>query len=291
LSLDSCAIPVVCCGESWHASGCPARLNRPTEKDRHPIARTAYYNGIAKQWHRVTGYHGGAFKRYVLNDLLFDRIGHIEGRAILELGAGNGYFAPLMRRRYSGQTPARLVISDQAQALVDIARTTFGIENAEYLTLDVQDALPFADDSFDLILATMVFNELPLSALRHAARECHRILAPGGRLLATVAHPALVYGLAKQGALTDFGRGLFAMPSAEGLRLPVARRSVEAYQTALTECGFTVTLANVLPDEKTLHAKPGFKLARETPMALLCDCRRSCKSVVGHRAPVAGGEL
>ena len=37
-------------------------------------------------------------------------------------------------------------------------------------------------------------------------------------------HPALVYGLAKRGALTDFGRGLFAMPSAEGLRLPVARR-------------------------------------------------------------------
>ena len=211
----------------------------------------------------------------MLNDLLLDRIGRIEGRAILELGAGNGYFAPLLLRRYSGQTPARLVISDQAQSLVDIARSTFHIENAEYLTLDVQDALPFADGSFDLILATMVFNELPLSAVRHAARECHRMLAPGGRLLATMVHPALVHALAKRGALTDFGRGLFAMPSAEGLRLPVARRSAEAYQTALTECGFTVTLADVLPDEKTLHEKPGLKLPRATPMALLCDCRRT----------------
>lgn len=211
----------------------------------------------------------------MLNDLLLDRIGHIEGQAILELGAGNGYFAPLMLRRYSGQTPTRLVISDQAQALVDIAHSTFPIENAEYLTLDVQDALPFADGSFDLILATMLFNELPLSAVHRAARECHRVLAPGGRLLATVVHPALVYSLAKRGALTDFGRGLFAMPSAEGLRLPVARRSIEAYQTALTECGFTVTLEDVLPDEKTLHEKPGLKLPRETPMALLCDCRRS----------------
>lgn len=211
----------------------------------------------------------------MLNDLLLDRIGRIEGRAILELGAGNGYFAPLLLRRYSGQTPARLVISDQAQSLVDIARSTFHIENAEYLTLDVQDALPFADGGFDLILATMVFNELPLSAVRHAARECHRMLAPGGRLLATVVHPALVHALAKRGALTDFGRGLFAMPSAEGLRLPVARRSIEAYQTALTECGFFVTLEDVLSDEKTLHEKPGLKLSRETPMALLCDCRRT----------------
>ena len=120
----------------------------------------------------------------------------------------------------------------------------------------------------------MLFNELPLSVLRHAAQECHRILAPGGRLLVTVAHPALVYGLAKRGALTDFGRGLFAMPSAEGLRLPVARRSVEAYQTAFEECGFSVAMENVLPDAKTLHEKPGLKLARDTPMALLCDCRR-----------------
>ena len=179
-----------------------------------------------------------------------------------------------MLRRYSGQTPARLVISDQAQALVDIAQSTFGIEDAEYLTLDVQDALPFADGSFDLALATMLFNELPLSVLRHAAQECHRILAPDGRLLVTALHPALVYGLAKRGALTDFGRGLFAMPSAEGLRLPVARRSVEAYQTAFEDCGFSVAMEDVLPDAKTLHEKPGLKLARDTPMALLCDCRR-----------------
>lgn len=61
----------------------------------------------------------------MLNDLLLDRIGRIEGHAILELGAGNGYFAPLMLRRYSGQTPNQVVISDQSPALVDIARSTF----------------------------------------------------------------------------------------------------------------------------------------------------------------------
>ena len=210
----------------------------------------------------------------MLNDLLLDKIGRIEGQAILELGAGNGYFAPLLLRRYSGQTPQRLVISDQAQALVDIARETFSIEGAEYGAIDIQDALPFTDGSFDLILATMVFSELPLSAVRRAAQECHRVLATDGRLLATVAHPALVRGLAKRAALTDFGRGLFAMPSAEGLRLPVARRSVETYQAALAESGFTVALEDALPDEKTLHEKPGFKLPRETPMALVCECRR-----------------
>ncbi len=50
----------------------------------------AYYDRLAKRWHAETGYHGGSFKRSVLNDLLLDRIGSIAGRTILELGAGNG---------------------------------------------------------------------------------------------------------------------------------------------------------------------------------------------------------
>src|SRR3954449_12029972 len=90
------------------------RMLPPLRRTR-PIARTAYYDRIARQWHRVTGFHGGAFKRYVLNDRIFARIEEIEGRAILELGAGNGYFVPLLLRRFSGRRPGRLIISDQSQ--------------------------------------------------------------------------------------------------------------------------------------------------------------------------------
>jgi SAM-dependent methyltransferase len=238
-----------------------------------PIARTAYYDRIAKQWHRVTGHHGGAFKRYVLNERILAHIEGIEGRNILELGAGNGYFAPLLLRRFSGQRPGRLVISDQSQAQLETARSTFGIDGAEYLSIDVQDAFPFPDATFDCILAIMVLNELPTSALQAAMREGHRVLRPGGRLLAAVPHPAFVHALAKKGALTDFGRGLFAMPSAEGMRLPVARRQVQTYLDVVGGCGFTVSLEDVYPDEKTLHEKAGLRVPRDTPLGLLRDCR------------------
>ena len=238
-----------------------------------PIARTAYYDRIAKQWHRVTGHHGGAFKRYVLNDRILAHIEGIEGQAILELGAGNGYFAPLLLRRFSGQQPARLVISDQSQAQLDIAQTTFGIDGAEYLPLDVQDAFPFPDATFDYILAIMVLNELPTSALQAAVREVRRVLRSGGHLLAAVPHPEFVYALAKKGTLTDFGRGLFAMPSAEGMRLPVSRRQVQAYVDILSGCSFTVSMEDVYPDEKTLHEKDGLKMPRDTPLGLILDCR------------------
>jgi SAM-dependent methyltransferase len=231
-----------------------------------------YYDRIAKQWHRVTGHHGGAFKRYVLNDLIIGRIGRIEDLALLELGAGNGYFAPLLLRRCSGQIPARIVISDQSPAQLEIARTAFHIDGAEYLVIDVQDPFPFADASFDLILAIMLLNELPTGSLQTAVRECRRMLGPHGRLIAAVPHPDFVRALARKGALTDFGRGLFATPSAQGLRLPVSRRATQSYRDILESTGFGVTTEDILPNEKTRHEKPGLTVPRGTPLALLLEC-------------------
>ncbi len=86
--------------------------------------------------------------------------------------------------------------------------------------------------------------------------------------------PALVYALSRKGALTSFGRGLFAMPGAEGLRLPVARRSADAYRELIESCGFSVTTEDLLPDERTPHEKPGMKVPLDTSMALLLECAR-----------------
>ena len=58
--------------------------------------------------------------------------------------------------------------------------------NARRLGLDVQtaradaEALPFADESFDLVLGHAVLHHLP--NLRRAFAEFHRVLRPGGRI-------------------------------------------------------------------------------------------------------------
>ena len=64
------------------------------------------------------------------------------------------------------------------------------------------------------------------------------------------------------------------MPSAEGLRLPVSRRTLLAYQKIMEDCGFTVTTQDVHPDEKTLHEKSGLKVPSGTPLGLLFVCQR-----------------
>ncbi|MEW6349799.1 MAG: hypothetical protein AB1646_12105 [Thermodesulfobacteriota bacterium] len=77
---------------------------------------TAFYDAIARKWHAITGSQGGALKRYVLNELVLGALPGISGMSILELGAGNGYFIPLVLRRFSGQGPLAMLFVCGRQA-------------------------------------------------------------------------------------------------------------------------------------------------------------------------------
>jgi ubiquinone/menaquinone biosynthesis C-methylase UbiE len=233
-----------------------------------------YYERIAKQWHAMTGARGGAFKDHVLNELVLRRIPGIAGLAILEVGAGNGHFMRLVLRRFSGQIPSRIVITDHSPALLNIARRSFRIPDAEYQLVDVRAPFPFAKESFDLILANMIFNELPTPILRPALRECQRVLSPGGRLLATVIHPAFVKSLARRGQLKPYSRGVYTMPASEGLRLPVAPRNLKAYQAALENAGFQFRSEEAHSRHRVLSEKPGLRRAGNAPIALLLECEK-----------------
>jgi SAM-dependent methyltransferase len=234
----------------------------------------AYYDRIARKWHAVTGARGGAVNELLLNDRVLARLPPIAGRAILELGAGNGYFMPLVLRHFSGQVPARVVITDQSAALLDLARRSFRVADAEYAVLDVCRRFPFEDATFHLVLAGMVFNEISTPRLRRALGECYRVLTPGGRLVATVTHPALIESLWRRGQLKPGPGGALTMPGADGLRLPVVRRRTEADANALRACGFECETEEVAATPEVLNAKPGLRQAGGVPVALLFDCAK-----------------
>src|SRR5262249_28746465 len=156
-----------------------------------------------------------------------------------------------------GEVPARVVITDQSRGLIDLAQRYFRVPEAEYRALDVRDAFPFADGSFDLIVANMIFNEVTGPVLRRALDECRRVLGPAGRLLATVTHPDFVDSLACRGQLKPYRGGVFTMPGADGLRLPVVRRSTAQYLAALKDAGFRCSSEEVFATAQILNAKPG----------------------------------
>lgn len=234
-----------------------------------------FYDRIARRWHEVTGYRGGAFKELVLNDRILGRIAVLQDQSILELGAGNGYFARLLRDRYSGQAPRRHVVTDASRRLLDLAERHLRVADVEYRQLDMRATLPFPDGEFDLVLATMTFNEISTAGLRRALHECRRVLRPDGRLIATVLHPDFVTSLDKRGELRRDRGGKLTMPGADGLRLPVVKRGQEDYERLLGEAGFAWESEEVFATEEVLRAKPGLCQTGRVPLALIFDCRIS----------------
>lgn len=235
----------------------------------------AYYDGIAKRWHEATGYKGGAFKELVLNSRLLDKLPGIASCDILELGAGTGYFLPLMLRRFSGQVPASITVTDQSNRLLEIAQRHFRVPNAGYQCLDVARPFPFADSRFDLIIAAMLFNEVPARGFRKALAECHRVLSDDGLLLIAVTHPDFIASLQKRGLLKTSPEGVLTMPGSGSLRLPVVIRSLGSYRKGLEEAGFQYQEEEAYPTPEVLNRKAGLRNAWKVPVALVYTCTKS----------------
>jgi SAM-dependent methyltransferase len=233
-----------------------------------------YYDSIAKRWHETTGYKGGAFKELVLNNILLEKLSGIDDCAILELGAGNGYFLPLVLRRFSGQVPSRITVTDQSQRHLEMAQRHFRMPDAEYQSLDVGKPFPFADGQFDLIIASMLFNEVPTRSLRKALSECHRVLSHDGRFLIAVTHPDFIASLRKRGLLRPTREGGLTMPGSDSLRLPVVIRSLGSYRNGLQAAGFQYEEEEVYPTPEVLNVKPGLRSAWKVPVALVYSCTK-----------------
>jgi len=235
----------------------------------------AYYDTIAQHWHATTGDTGDAFKELVLNRLLVEKLVGLQHDAILELGAGNGYFLPFGLRQFSGPWPSRLIVTDQSERLLSIAKRHFKLPGAAYHCLDVRHPFPLAGAQFDVILASMLFSEVPLRDFRNALRECCRVLSSVGHLLMTVVHPDFVDNLQKSGLLKPMPDGRLTMPGSGSLRLPVVLRTLETYRRCLREAGLQYTEEEASPTLEVLNRKAGLRHAWKVPVALVYTCTKS----------------
>jgi SAM-dependent methyltransferase len=130
----------------------------------------------------------------------------------LEIGAGTGYFTlNLLSAGLIGQATC----TDISPGMLAALRA-----NAQRLGLDVRteqvdaERLPFADESFDLVLGHAVLHHIP--DLRRAFDEFARVLAPGGSVLFA-------------GEPSRYGDRLACVPKrAAGALAPLWRRAIGA---------------------------------------------------------------
>jgi len=117
--------------------------------------------------------------RYMFERYFSDRV-DIAGKKVLDVGCGTGGKAAF----YSTLSPQRLTAVDLLESNVERARSfakSSGTGMDGFFAVANAAALPFADDSFDVITATDTFEHFasPLEVLREMAR----VLQPGGNIV------------------------------------------------------------------------------------------------------------
>jgi ubiquinone/menaquinone biosynthesis C-methylase UbiE len=109
--------------------------------------------------------------------------GNVAGRRILDAGCGSGPLSAALSAKGAIVTGV-----DSSPAMLELARQRLGAA-ADLHVADLNGPLPFADGSFDDVVASLVLHYLedwsaPLAELR-------RVLKPGGRLIVSVNHPTV----------------------------------------------------------------------------------------------------
>lgn len=144
-------------------------------------ANTRYHDVAAEHYDSKWGIDFGELGLNQVTAKVRKALGREPGhwRRSLEIGSGTGYFTlNLLRAGLIGQATC----SDISPGMLQTLRA-----NAERLGLEVRtepadaERLPFADESFDLVLGHAVLHHIP--DLPRAFAEFERVLAPGGTVL------------------------------------------------------------------------------------------------------------
>lgn len=167
--------------------------------------------------------------------------GDVAGRRILDAGCGAGPLSAALRDR-----GALVSGFDASAGMVEPARRRLG-DDVDLRVADLGGPLPYTDDTFDDVVASLVLHYL--RDWGPALAELRRVLRPGGRLIASAEHPFavnLMHREAGREAEYDyFGTTNCADEWTMGGRTALVsrrHRPLHAMTDAFTAAGFRITV-------------------------------------------------
>jgi ubiquinone/menaquinone biosynthesis C-methylase UbiE len=143
---------------------------------------TRSWNAIADDW--IAHADTNDYRNYYLMPRMLAMLGDVRGKAVLDLGCGEGGYARELSRR-----GARVTGVDGSERLIDVARQRARQEHVDAaFVLANANALGAVETrSMDLVVAAMSL--MDVEDYDGAIREAARVLRPSGELVMSITHP------------------------------------------------------------------------------------------------------
>jgi ubiquinone/menaquinone biosynthesis C-methylase UbiE len=209
--------------------------------------------------------NGDLHKEVFLNSILFELMGELKGKRVLDAGCGEGYLSRLMAKR-----GAQVTAVDYAPRMLEIARerTPDGLDiyyhNGNLEQLDL-----FNDGIFGLVVSNMVFQDL--GDFESALKEIYRVIVPGGSFVMSILHPCFV--TPKSGWEKNdrgekihwnvdryFYEGAYEQKLGNEEKMILFHRTLTTYINTMVKTGFAIeSIVEPKPSEEILKKHPSFE--------------------------------
>jgi SAM-dependent methyltransferase len=144
----------------------------------------ASWDEVADDYHKSVGETGDSYHRTYVNPVLFELLGNIKGRSILDIACGQGYLSRILARR-----GARVIGVDLSEKMLEIAQASEDSEalGVKYICCSSGHMSGVADASMDCIVSTFGFHDI--KEIESTIKECSRVLKENGKLVFAIPHP------------------------------------------------------------------------------------------------------
>lgn len=248
---------------------------------------------FAEYWNERAGDAGEVYKRFVLDPLLFNKLGSLNGKTILELGCGNGYLA----NKFIDEDVERLILVDISEHNLDYASQKVDNPKVSFLLQDATQKWDVSEGSIDIIYSNMMLNEV--EDIESVMFEAYKSLSSSGQFAFSTTHPAwdlFIYAQQQAGVEPRKVKGLggyfrrgyskFIMGTDdrssghtkkrdEKFEVEHYQRPVSDYFSAVKQAGFNIDefIEPELTDE-ILKAAPRFKDYSDRPISMVIICSK-----------------
>ena len=137
------------------------------------------------EWYDLNqGEEGDHLNKDIIAPAVFELLGDVSGKDVLDSGCGSGYFTAELAQKIGA---GNIVGTDFPEAVELCKRKYASIPHMSFVAHDVATPMPFEEASFAKVVSKMVLQYA--EDIHTFACESHRVLKEGGEIVVATDHP------------------------------------------------------------------------------------------------------